>query len=63
MLNVCFFGDGESSHFKPSHAELNSIDRHNFVCLVPDVIDVFFKTKDSARYRSLEFRIASEDDN
>lgn len=30
MLDVSFFADGEARSFEPSHAELKSIERHDF---------------------------------
>ena len=63
MLNVCFASDGKACGLEPPHAELHSIERHDFDRLLPDVFDEPQKTKDAMRHLGLELGFSRKDDN
>jgi len=63
MLDVCLAADSEARSFEPSHAELDSIERHDFDGLFAKVIDEPREAEHSLWNLGLELCFAGEDDN
>ena len=63
MFNVRIATDGESRSLDPAHAELYSIEGHDFDSLFVQVINKPGDTKHPLRNFCLELRFASENDN
>jgi hypothetical protein len=63
VFNVCFSRDSQAGRFEPAHAELHSIEGHNFGSLLVNVINELRELEDSARHFGLELCLARKDDN
>ena len=63
MLDVRFTADGEARSLEPSHAELNSIERHDFDGLFAKVIDEPGEAEHSRWNLGFELCFAGKDDD
>lgn len=62
MLDVRLAADGETRSLEPSHAELNSMERHDFDGLFAKVIDELVEAEHSLWNLGFELSFAGKDD-